>query len=136
MEASKVEGRDVGALVLFMIIADETDEAAHAKFEYYNEGTDLEALAWMKGQSSKDVKADNFSTAKRMANMAKVSNASMATLLGSYASVAAMLDEVATQPIKGVMLTFDDYLKGIEDFGTKIQPLMKCRVNISKHLAA
>ena len=65
VEASKLEGRDVGALVLFMIIADETDEAAHAKFELYNQGTDTEALAWMKNQSGKDEKADKFSTAQK-----------------------------------------------------------------------
>jgi pyrimidine oxygenase len=33
VEAPKIEDRNVGALVLFMIIADEMDEAAHAKFE-------------------------------------------------------------------------------------------------------
>lgn len=136
VEASKTEGRDVGALVLFMIIADETDEAAHAKFELYNQGTDLEALAWMKNQSGKDEKADKFSTAQRMVNMAPKCNANMSTLIGSYANVAAMLDEVAKEPIKGVMLTFDDFVKGVETFGTKIQPLMKCRANVLKELAA
>jgi pyrimidine oxygenase len=54
-----------------VIIADETDEAAHAKFEMYNEGTDMEALAWMRNQSGKDVKADNFSTAQKMVKMGK-----------------------------------------------------------------
>ncbi|KAE9372471.1 putative pyrimidine monooxygenase ruta [Stipitochalara longipes BDJ] len=136
VEASKIEGRDVGALVLFMIIADETDEAAHAKFELYNQGTDVEALTWMKNQSGKDEKADKFSTAQRMVNMAPKCNANMSTLIGSYASVAAMLDEVAKEPIKGVMLTFDDFIKGVEVFGTKIQPLMKCRANTLKELAA
>lgn len=47
-----------------------------------------------------------------------------------------MLDEVAEQPIKGVMLTFDDFVQGVEDFGTKIQPLMKSRANTVKELAA
>jgi pyrimidine oxygenase len=60
----------------------------------------------------------------------------MSTLIGSYATVASMLDEVAMQPIKGVMLTFDDFVKGVEDFGAKIQPLLKCRVNTVKELAA
>ena len=30
----------------------------------------------------------------------------------------------------GVLLTFDDFEKGIEDFGQKIQPLMTCRSNV------
>jgi pyrimidine oxygenase len=42
-----------------------------------------------------------------------------------------MLDEVATVPdTAGVLLTFDDFVQGVEDFGTMIQPLMKCRAGV------
>ena len=52
----------------------------------------------------------------------------MGTLVGSYASVAHMLDEAASLPgTKGLMLTFDDFLIGMEQFGQRIQPLMKSR---------
>lgn len=52
----------------------------------------------------------------------------MGTIVGSPASCARMLDEVAAMAgVKGIMLCFDDFIKGMEDFGTKIQPLMKCR---------
>ncbi len=119
--------------MLIMIITDETDEAAHAKFELYNKGTDMEALPWMQNQSGKDVKADDFSTAKRMVSMSGNSNDSMATLIGSWESVAKMLDETAMQPINGIMLTFDDFVEGVEDFGRKIQPLIKNRVNTVEH---
>jgi pyrimidine oxygenase len=34
------------------------------------------------------------------------------------------------------MLTFDDFVKGVEIFGTKIQPLMKYRLIALKELAA
>jgi hypothetical protein len=41
---------------------------------------------------------------------------------------AAMLDEAAEMPgVKGIMLTFDDFLAGMDDHGTHIQPLMRCR---------
>ena len=43
--ATQETGRDCGALVLTMVIADETDAAAMAKWEHYKAGTDLEALA-------------------------------------------------------------------------------------------
>lgn len=50
------------------------------------------------------------------------------TLIGSYSSVARMLDEVAeVEGVKGVMLTFDDFLLGVDQFGKFIQPLMKSR---------
>ena len=55
-------------------------------------------------------------------------NINMGTLVGSYATVAAMLDEMAeVEGTGGVLLTFDDFERGIEDFGQKIQPLMQCR---------
>ena len=78
--------------MLFVIIANETDEAAHATFEMYNKGTDMAALAWMRNQSGKDVKADNFSTAQKMVKMGKSCNGSMSTLIGSYETAAKMLE--------------------------------------------
>ncbi len=48
--------------------------------------------------------------------------------VGSYAAVAQMLDAMATVPgVRGVMLTFDDFIIGMEQFGTRILPLMRCR---------
>lgn len=55
----------------------------------------------------------------------------MGTLVGSHASVARMLDEVAAMPgVKGIMLTFDDFILGMEAFGNRIQPLMQCRSHV------
>ena len=54
-------------------------------------------------------------------------------LVGSYASVARMLDELAEVPgVRGVMLTFDDFVIGMEQFGTRIMPLMRSRNEIPK----
>jgi len=56
----------------------------------------------------------------------------MLRLVGSYATVAKLLDEAAEiEGLQGVMLTFDDYLIGIEQFGTRIQPLMRSRAHIA-----
>src|SRR5258708_2370981 len=121
-------GRDVGNYVLMMVIADETDEAAMAKWRHYNEGPDADALSWMFGQAGADPTATEGSTAKTMVVPEGAINFNMGTLVGSYASVARMLDECASVPgTKGVMLTFDDFLIGLEQFGQRIQPLMKTR---------
>jgi pyrimidine oxygenase len=54
-------------------------------------------------------------------------------LCGSYATVAGMLDQIAEIPgVRGVMMTFDDFVIGMEQFGTRIQPLMKCRASALK----
>jgi pyrimidine oxygenase len=128
VEASAKTGRDVGAYVLFMVIADETDELARAKWEKYRAGADVDALAWMADQGSKDASADSSSTAKHINLPEGAVNFNMGTIVGSYASVARMLDEAARVPgTKGIMLTFDDFLIGLDQFGQRIQPLMVSR---------
>ena len=123
-------GRDVGALVLVMVVADETDAAAQAKWAHYVAGTDHEALAWRASQASADVNADANATVVRMIQPENQLPTHLPTLVGSYATVARLLDEVAAIPgVKGVMLTFDDFVLGIEQFGTRIQPLMSSRSN-------
>ena len=128
LAAAARTGRDVGAYVLFMIIAAETDEAAMAKWNHYRDGVDKDALAWMAEQGGKDTNADASSTAKSINLPAGAVNFNMGTLVGSYAHVAKMLDEVASVPgTKGIMLTFDDFIVGMDEFGQRIQPLMECR---------
>ncbi len=130
-DATAASGRKCGALALTMIIADETDEAAMAKWNHYCAGTDLEALAWRDGQAAQDTAAEAHSTVGRMVRSERLPT-NMLRLVGSYATVAKLLDECAEiDGLQGVMLTFDDYLIGIEQFGTRIQPLMRSRATIA-----
>ncbi|MFY7114237.1 pyrimidine utilization protein A [Enterobacter cloacae complex sp. SHL020] len=130
-EAADKTGRDVGSYVLFMVIADETDDAARAKWERYKDGADEEALSWLTEQSQKDTRSGADTNVRQMADPTSAVNINMGTLVGSYASVARMLDEVAAVPgAEGVLLTFDDFLTGVETFGERIQPLMQCRAHI------
>ena len=127
LAANAAAGRECRAMLLLMIIADETDEAAMANWDHYVEGTDLEALNWRDSQAAADVKAEAHSTVGRMVRSDRVPT-NLMRLIGSYATVARQLDELATIPgLRGVMVTFDDYLIGMEQFGTRIQPLMACR---------
>ena len=120
-------GRDVQVFVLMMVIAAETDEAAMAKWKSYNAGVDVDAIAWLAEQGAKD-KVNQDTNVRQLAAPEGAVNLNMGTLVGSYASVARMLDEMAQVPnTGGVLLTFDDFVQGVEDFGTRIQPLMKSR---------
>jgi pyrimidine oxygenase len=135
--ATAKTGRDVSSFVLFMVIADETDEAARAKWESYKDGADQEAIAWLGLQGAADTKSGADTNVRQMADPVSAVNINMGTLVGSYETVAALLDEVPAVPgTGGVLLTFDDFVKGVEDFGTKIQPLMKCRQHIKPMLEA
>ena len=128
IDAAAKTGREVGSYVLFMVIADETDALAEAKWQAYREGADVDALSWMADQGGKDVAAGDNATARYINLPEGAINFNMGTLVGSYGHVAAMLDDLSTvKGCQGVMLTFDDFLVGLENFGTRIQPLMACR---------
>jgi len=52
--------------------------------------------------------------------------ANQGVLVGSYARIAVILDELAAVPeVRGVMI--DDFLIGMEPFGTRIMLLMTSR---------
>jgi pyrimidine oxygenase len=125
-------GRDVGSYILFMIIADETDEAAMAKWRGYREGADQGALQWLTNQAAPNAQGGTSNTnTTQLAAPESAVNLNMGTLVGSHASIARMLDEVAAVPdTKGVLLVFDDFVTGVEAFGTRIQPLMKSRAGV------
>lgn len=135
--AADEAGRDVGAYVLLMVIADETDEAAMRKWRHYQAGVDMEALAWLGGQASADTTPGHRGSAVQMSAVTdQAVNLNIGVLIGSYANVAGMLDQCAEVPgTKGLMLTFDDFIIGLEQFGQRIQPLMKTRTAIG-HAAA
>jgi pyrimidine oxygenase len=130
IEATRVTGREVSTYVLMMVIADETDEAARAKWDHYKAGVDEEAVAWLGVQGAVDKKSGADTNVRQMADPTSAVNINMGTLVGSYASVARMLDEVAqVEGTEGVLLTFDNFVEGVENFGTRIQPLMKSRID-------
>jgi len=131
-EAGRKYGRDVSALQLLTIVADRTDDLAWQKWQYYCEGTDLVADRWIGGQASQDTSSGDQSTKGVMTReMPAVVPNRMLQLVGSYENVARMLDTVAATPGSGgLMLVFDDYIAGIEQFGEHIQPLMKSRAHI------
>ena len=127
-DAAARTGRDVSCYALFMLITGETDAEAHAKWEHYKAGADQEALAWLARQGSADTRASGLTHAGYMMNPASNVNLNMGTLVGSHATIAAMLDEAATLPgLAGVMLVFDEFITGTQVFGERIQPLMTSR---------
>jgi pyrimidine oxygenase len=130
-EAKARTGRDVAAYILFMIIADETDAQALAKWELYKSGEDHEALAWLTRQAAPNAAAGTNTNTTQLADPTSAVNLNMGTLVGSYESVARMLDEVAAVPgTAGVLLVFDEFVGGMEAFGRRIQPLMACRRHV------
>lgn len=118
-------GRDVGPYALYFVITGETDTLAEQKWEHYRQGADLEAIAFMTGQANLDVSG---STAAVIAEMRNAFALNIGTVVGSHATVARQLDELAAiDGLKGVMCIFDDFVTGTEDFGRRVMPLLRCR---------
>ncbi|WP_110687173.1 pyrimidine utilization protein A [Salinicola aestuarinus] len=130
-QAGAQSGRDIACYVLFMVIADDTDEAALARWEHYKAGADEEAIGWLMDQGGKDNRSGKDTNVRQMADPTSAVNINMGTLVGSYPKVARMLDEIdAVKGVAGVMLTFDDFVTGLEVFGQKVQPLMQSRTHV------
>jgi pyrimidine oxygenase len=129
VKATAETGRKCGALVSTMVIADETDEAAMAKWNHYVAGTDHEAIGWREAQATDDPTRDPLAGPNRRKTLGTQNLPTQGgVLVGSYASIARMLDQLSEVPgVEGAMLTFDDFLIGMEQFGTRIQPLMRSR---------
>ena len=124
-------GRVVQTYVLFMVIAAETDEEAKAKWQKYNDGADMDAINWLMNQGGKDQTSGSDTNIRQMASSVSPVNINMGTIVGSYENVAKMLDEISEiEGTEGILLTFDDFIQGVEDFGQRIQPLMKCREDV------
>jgi pyrimidine oxygenase len=125
-------GRSVATYALFMIVTGETDAEAEAKWALYKQGADLEALAWMVKQATADTRSGADSGVYQAIDVASMVNINIGLLLGSHATVAQMLDEVAAIPgLAGVLLTFDEFASGTLTFGRYIQPLMTSRRHVA-----
>jgi pyrimidine oxygenase len=124
-------GRTIGNYGLFMVITGETDAEALAKWELYKDGADLEALHWLTRQGAADTKSGKDTNVRHMADAKSAVNLNIGLIVGSHATCARLLDEVATIPgLAGVLLTFDEFVSGTEIFGERIQPLMQCRRHV------
>lgn len=110
-DATEKTGRHVGSLPLFMLIMDETDEAAWAKSHSYQAGADLQALGYMSDEGAKDAAAQaDGSTAKTINLPEGAINLNTGTLVGSRETIARHIDEVAEMPgVRGMMFTFDEF---------------------------
>ena len=93
-------------------------------------------MAWLGQQGAADQRATTDTNIRQMADPTSAVNINMGTLIGSYANIARMLDEVARVPgTDGVLLTFDEFVDGVTVFGERIQPLMASREGTVSGLA-
>ncbi len=131
MQEAWSTGRNIAALVLVVVIADEIDAAAIARWEQHKTGTDHQAFTWRRAQTSAEVKAQTDSTAERFLRPENQLLTHMPTLVGSYATIAGLLDTIGAMPgVCGGIQSFDGFERGVDRFGTRIQPCMQSRAGV------
>jgi pyrimidine oxygenase len=114
-------GRSVGAYVLLTVIAEETDEAAFAKRDFYIAHSDRAAMAeWAR------VAGMDFSRATYR-DLAVQTFMAIPYVAGSYQTVADYLDGLAEQGLAGVCFIFPDYEHDLQRLIENVLPRLKYR---------
>jgi pyrimidine oxygenase len=126
-------GRDVGALLLYMIVQRDTEEEAQEAVAQWREDIDVEAIANMRGQATSDVNLSTDSTAAR--------TLTDAAMFGSIAYIASDAEGIAERlrtfgsvdGVKGVMVNFPDYVADIDRFGKSVMPILDRMCTTTAH---
>jgi pyrimidine oxygenase len=109
--ATAKTGRKVETFVLMMVIADESDEAAQAKWQHYRDGVDEEAVAWLREQGRPmPCRRPRMSTSWPLRIGGEHQHGHAGGLLrhgGGHAG-----RDCGGSGTGGVLLTFDDFVKG------------------------
>lgn len=116
---AKQYGKNVGAYVLLTVIAEETDEAAFAKRDFFIENSDREAMQTWSGNAGQDFSRATYKELAVQTFMA------IPYVAGSYATVAKYLDGLAENGIAGVCFIVPDYETDLKKIIDKMLPLCK-----------
>ena len=113
-------GREIGTYALFTIISAETEREAKKYEDWIRNGTDATALeGFMKAIESDPV---GVSPAKLKGHAFM----GFPTFTGSYEQVAEFLHQLDTEAgVNGVLVTWPDYIKGVEEFSEIVIPLYR-----------
>src|SRR6266852_387698 len=122
-ETARTFGRNVGAYVLLTVIAEETDEAAFAKRDFYIAHSDKVAIAeWAR------VAGMDFSRATYK-DLAIQTFMAIPYVAGSYQTVANYLDGLAENGLAGVCFIFPDYEHDLQRLIENVLPRLKYRLS-------
>ncbi|MBV9593998.1 MAG: LLM class flavin-dependent oxidoreductase [Actinobacteria bacterium] len=130
LNAAATTQRKVGAFANAMIVLGDTDADAMRKVELYTQGADIEAIDFVTGQYALDTAKDGSSAAiverRRTAERVSPFYGGGTPMAGSAETVARKLDEMAVvKGTDGIMLTFDDFVEGLDRFGQEVMPLLQ-----------
>ena len=128
-------GKTSRVVGLFMLVPGETDAAAHARVDLYNEGADVEALTARAFQYSKSAKAfsNDENLRRQMRHMRSQDGSSpiavsKSSVVGSVETcVDQIADVVAAGQFDWICLYMPDYLGDLKIFGEEILPRLAAK---------
>ncbi len=113
-------GREIGTYALFTIISAETEREAKEYEDWIRNGTDATALEGFVKAIESDPVGVSPAKLKGHAFMG------FPTFTGSYEQVAEFLHQLDTEAgVNGVLVTWPDYIKGVEEFSEIVIPLYR-----------
>lgn len=122
-EACVAAQRDIRSYCSFIVVLDDTDEAAERKVEHFRERADLEALSNIAGNASLDSQG---MTASRINELRGGIFWDTEVVAGSPETVARRFAEFESiERLGGAMCCFVDWVEDVERFGSEVMPLLE-----------
>jgi pyrimidine oxygenase len=115
--AREMNKPDLKVYGLFVVIPGDTEEEAHARFNHFNDGVDMEclediALGYTMNPNVKDVSPASL---RRAAAKDTRSSVSPGAMVGSYDSIAERMSRVVIESeLDGIILIVPDYISDID----------------------
>ncbi|HEY8449240.1 MAG TPA: LLM class flavin-dependent oxidoreductase [Bacillota bacterium] len=120
-ELARQLGKTYKAYAVFTVVMADTDQRAEEIAQSYIDGADLQALANVFGVADLD---KGGSTAERMKSGVFIAP----RITGSPDTVADQFEYLESEAgLDGILVTFPDFLQGIDDFGAAVMPRLRAK---------
>jgi pyrimidine oxygenase len=116
-------GRDVRCYGTFTVVGADSDDEAKARVQVFDDHADIETLANIGGRSRADVAAKGTRNEIQRGMLDRGSSIFTPTLVGSPDTIVEHFRWLASETsLDGVMLTFPDWYRDLDDFGRDVVP--------------
>jgi alkanesulfonate monooxygenase SsuD/methylene tetrahydromethanopterin reductase-like flavin-dependent oxidoreductase (luciferase family) len=124
--AAVVTGREVRCYGTFTIVQGASDEEAAGRVRAFDAHADHETLSRIGGNERADVQAAGTRNEIQRGMLDRGSSIFTPTLVGAADTIVNGFRWLATETtLVGVMLTFPDWYRDLDDFGIHVVPLLK-----------
>ncbi|MBM2811322.1 MAG: hypothetical protein HW416_2081 [Chloroflexi bacterium] len=125
-------GRSVKTHALILLIMADTDAEAQALFDHYREGADWEAMAFVYLRKSAEDGWDSTEVREQLNAPRYISYQTPIYIGGPQTIADAITDLAVNGGADGLVLTFHDYIDGLQRMHRDVMPILKSRGLLSE----